>query len=51
MVTVIKLLLTVAEQTSKFRLTSEISEFSYLASGQIRKVGKLGRIFLSVRTD
>ena len=51
MVTVIKLLLTVSEQTSKFRLTSEISEFSYLALGGIRKLGNLGKIFLSFRND
>ena len=37
---------TVLEQKSKVRLISEISEFSYLALGQIRK---LGNIFLSFR--
>ena len=30
---------------------SEISEFSYLALGQIRKHGNLGKIFLSFRND
>ena len=38
---------TVSEQ----RLISEISEFSYLALGQIRKLGNLGKIFLSFRND
>ena len=33
---------------SKVRLISEISEFSYLALGQIRKLGK---IFVSFRND
>ena len=39
---------TVLEQKSKVRLISEISEFSYLALGQIRKLGK---IFLCFRND
>ena len=30
---------------SKVRLISEISEFWYLALGQIRKLGNLGKIF------
>ena len=50
-VAVVKLLLTVSVQKSKFRLISEISVFSYLALGQIRKLENLGRIFLSFRTD
>ena len=33
------------------RLISEISEFSYLALGQIRKHGNLGKIFFSFRND
>ena len=45
------LFLTVSEQVSKVRLISEISEFSYLALGQIREVGNLGKIFLSFRND
>ena len=40
--------LTDSEKTSKVRLISEISEFSYSALGQIRKLGK---IFLRFRTD
>ena len=48
-VVVIDLLLTVLEQKSKVRLISEVSEFSYLASGEIRKLGDLGKIFLSFR--
>ena len=47
-VTVFMLFLTVSEQKSKVRLIFEIAEFSYLALGQIRKLGK---IFLSFRTD
>ena len=35
----------------KVMLISEISEFSYLALGQIRKLGNLGKIFLSFRTE
>ena len=50
-VTVFMLSLTVSEQKSKVRLISEISEFSYLAFGQIRKLGNLGKIFLSFRND
>ena len=42
---------TVLEQKSKVRLISEISEFSYLALGQIRKLGNLGKIFLSFKTE
>ena len=45
------LFLTVSDQVSKVRLISEISEFSYLALGQIRKLGNLGKIFLSFRND
>ena len=50
-VTVFMLSLTVSEQKSKVRPISEISKFSYLASGQIRKLGNLGKIFLSFRTE
>ena len=39
-VTVVMLFWTVFDQTSKVRLISEISEFSYLALGQIRKSRK-----------
>ena len=46
--TVFMLFLAVSGQKSKVRLISEISEFSYLALGQIRKLGK---IFLSFRTE
>ena len=49
--TVFMLFLTVSEQTSKVRLISEISEISYLALGQIRKLRNLGKIFLSFRTE
>ena len=42
---------TVSEQTSKVRLISEISEFSFIALGQIRKLGNLGKIFLCFRND
>ena len=45
------LFLTVSEKKSKARLISEISEFSNLASGQIRKLGNLGKIFLTFRND
>ena len=45
------LFLTVLEQVSKVRLISEISVFSYLASGHIRKLGNLGKIFLSFKTE
>ena len=45
------LFLTVSEQKSKVRLISEISEFWYLASGEIRKLGNLAKIFLSFRND
>ena len=52
MVVVINLLLTVLEQRAKLGcMISEISEFSYLALGKIRKLGSLGKIFLSFRTD
>ena len=44
-VTVFMVFWTVLEQKSKVRLISEISEFSYLALGQIRKLGNLGKIF------
>ena len=50
-VTVFMLFQTVLEQKSKVRLISEISEFSYLALGQIRKLGNLGKIFLSFKND
>ena len=50
-VTVFMLFWTVLEQKSKVRLTSEISEFSYSALGQIRKLGNLGKIFLTFRND
>ena len=48
-VTVFILFWTVLEETSKVR--PEISEFSYLALGQIRKHGNLGKIFFSFRND
>ena len=44
--TVSTLFLTVSEQKSKVGL---ISEFSYLALREIRKLGNLGMIFLSFR--
>ena len=47
--TVFMLFLIISEQMSKVRLISEISEFSYLALGQIRKVGNLGKIFSASR--
>ena len=47
-VTVSMVFWTVLEQKSKVRL---ISEFSYLALGQIRKLGNLGKIFLCFRND
>ena len=50
-VTVSMVFSTVLEQKSKVRLISEISEFSYLALGQIRKLGNLGKIFLCFRDD
>ena len=43
--TVFMLFLTVSEKKSKARLISEISEFSFLALGQNRKLGNLGKIF------
>ena len=49
--TVFMLFLTVSEKKSKARLISEVSEFSYLALGQIRKLGNLGKIFLSFKKD
>ena len=49
--TVFMLFLTVSEKKSKAKLISEISEFSFLALGQIRKLGNLGKIFLRLRTD
>ena len=49
--TVYMLFLTVSEQKSKVRLISEVSEFSYLALGQIRKLLNLGKIFFSFRND
>ena len=45
------LFFTVSEKKSKARLICEISEFSYLALGQIRKLRNLGKIFLSLRID
>ena len=51
LVTVFMLFWTVLEQKSKVRLISEISEFSYSALGQIRKLGNLGKIFLTFRND
>ena len=50
-VTVFMLFWTVLEEKSKVRLISEISEFSYLALGQIRKHGNLGKIFPSFTND
>ena len=44
-VTVSMVFYTVLEQKSKVRLISEISVFSFLALGQIRKLGNLGKIF------
>ena len=49
--TVFMLFLTVSEQKSKVKLIFEISEFSYLALEQIRKLGNLRKIFLSFRND
>ena len=49
--TVYMLFLTVSEKKSKARLISENSEFSFLALGQIRKLGNLGKIFFSFRND
>ena len=49
--TVYMLFLTAPEQKSKVRLISEIFVFSYLALGQIRKLGNLGKIFLSFKND
>ena len=46
-VTVLMLFLTVSEQKGNVRQIFEISEVSYLALGQIRKLGNLGKIFLS----
>ena len=47
--TVFMVFLTVSKQKSNVRLIFEISEFSYLALGQIRKLGNLGKNFLSFR--
>ena len=47
--TVFIIFLTVLKQKSKVRLISEISEFSYLALGQIRKLAYLGNISLTFR--
>ena len=44
-VTVSMVFWTVLEQKSKVRLISEISEFSYLALGQIRKLGQSRKNF------
>ena len=49
--TVFMLFLMVFRQKSKVRLISESSEFSYLALGQIRKLGNLGKIFLCFKND
>ena len=49
--TVFMLFFTISQQKSKFRLISEISEFFYLVLGQIQKLRKLGKIFLSFMTD
>ena len=49
--TVFMLFWTVSERKSEVRLISEISEFSYLALGQIQKLRNLGKIFLSFRND
>ena len=49
--TVFMLFLTVSKQKSKARLISEICEFSYLALGQIRKLGYVGNIFLNLKND
>ena len=49
--TVFMLFWTVSVQVSTVRLISEISVFSYLALGQIRKLGNLGKIFLSFKTE
>ena len=49
--TVFMLFLTVLKQKSKVRLICEISEFSYLGLGQIRKLGNVGKIFLTFRND
>ena len=46
--TVFMLFFTVSRKKTKVRL---ISEYSYLALGQIRKLRNLGKIFLSFRTD
>ena len=51
MATVFMFFLTVSEKKSKVRLISKISEFSFLALGQIRKLGNLGKIFVSFRND
>ena len=50
-VTVSMVFWTVSDQVTKVRLISEISVFSYLALGQIRKLGNLGKIFLSFKTE
>ena len=44
-VTVSMVFWTVLEQKSKVRLISEISEYSYLALGQIRILGNLAKFF------
>ena len=49
--TAFMLFLTISKEKSKARLISEISEFSLTALGQIRKLGNLGKIFLSFRND
>ena len=50
-VTVFMLFWAVLEQKSKARLISEISEFSFLTLGQIRKLGNVGKIFFRFRND
>ena len=50
-VTIFMLFWTALELKSKVRLISEIPDFSYLALGEIRKLGNLGKIFSSFRND
>ena len=45
------LFLTVSDKKSKAMLISENSEFSFLALGQIRKLGNLGKSLLSFGND
>ena len=48
--TVLMHFFTVLKQKSKVRLICEISEFSYLGLGHIRKLGNVGKIFLTFRS-